>query len=49
MMGEHNDKEFQLLKQQVASEICCYPPEISVLYTCTYARILCERLPGQHG
>jgi hypothetical protein len=49
MMGEHDDKEFKVIKEQVASEICCYPPEISVLFTCSYARILWERFPSQHG
>jgi hypothetical protein len=38
MMGEHDDEEFKVIKQQVASEIWCYPPEISVLFTCSYAR-----------
>jgi hypothetical protein len=47
--GEHDDKELEVIKQQVASEICCYPPEISVFYTCSYARILWERFPGKHG
>jgi hypothetical protein len=49
MMGEHDDEEFKVIKQQVASEIWCYPPEISVLFTCSYARILWERFPSQHG